>query len=562
MPDIRITPSISTMAWTSSLNFKETITQDVSGSLVLYGSGSTGRTTLFGVDGNNGRLFEISDDLSDSLFSVNTIAGLPVIEAFADNRVVMGEYGKNAFTVSGSGANLSSTSGSMDMTKRNTVFGVDGLKANATGKSNTVIGYKNITVATGSAYNIAVGYKNFYDRACVGVRNIAVGYCNWGFSSIYTTYKTGQWNVGVGTRNFTYSNGTGCRNVGIGSYNLQKLTSGNWNVAIGTETGYCLTTGCNNVLMGKSAGTYMTTGFKNVNIGYFAGNKLTSGYRNVAIGENALQNMVGGYRNVAIGDCAGRNMAGDGRHTVSIGPASARCSNTVARNIAIGYRAFEYAKRGQQNIAIGSYALSSNTATPNWAATGLYYNVAVGSRSLNGLQTGYCNTAIGYGSQNQSMTAINNTIAVGYNNNTSAASHHTIWGNSSNNVCNCIYVAWSVVSDCRDKANITPLPEELGLDFIKKLKPVFYNWDNRETYETKCKYPYGQKDGSLTGTKQHYGLIAQDIKKALDELNVRFDALGHDEKKDAYRINYEELIPSIIKSIQELSNRVETLEAK
>jgi hypothetical protein len=104
MPDIRIVPGNAIMSFTSSLNFIEKITQDPSGSLNLYGSGSTGRTDLLSIDGNNGRLFTISDDLSDSLFSVNTIAGLPVIEAFADNRVNIGQYGAEAIKVSGSRA--------------------------------------------------------------------------------------------------------------------------------------------------------------------------------------------------------------------------------------------------------------------------------------------------------------------------------------------------------------------------------------------------------------------------------------------------------------------------
>jgi hypothetical protein len=102
MADIRITPAASIMAFTSSLNFKETLTQEASGSLTLLGSGSTGRTDLFTINGNNGTLFSVSDDLSNSLFSVNTIAGLPVIEAFADNTVVMGQYGQNVLVVTGS----------------------------------------------------------------------------------------------------------------------------------------------------------------------------------------------------------------------------------------------------------------------------------------------------------------------------------------------------------------------------------------------------------------------------------------------------------------------------
>ena len=103
MADIRITPVASVMAFTSSLAFKETFTQSASGSITLYGSGSTGRTNLFAVDGNNGRLFSIDDDLSNSLFSVNTIAGLPVIEAFVDNTVNIGKYGAYSFVATGSG---------------------------------------------------------------------------------------------------------------------------------------------------------------------------------------------------------------------------------------------------------------------------------------------------------------------------------------------------------------------------------------------------------------------------------------------------------------------------
>ena len=63
---------------------------------------STSGSDVLAVDGVNGRLFTVTDDLSDSLFSVNTIAGLPVIEAFADNTVKIGKYGSNSITISGS----------------------------------------------------------------------------------------------------------------------------------------------------------------------------------------------------------------------------------------------------------------------------------------------------------------------------------------------------------------------------------------------------------------------------------------------------------------------------
>ena len=92
----------------------------------------------------------------------------------------------------------------------------------------------------------------------------------------------------------------------------------------------------------------------------------------------------------------------------------------------------------------------------------------------------------------------------------------------------------------------------MGLALIKKLRPVSFNWDHRDTYVRECKYEYGEKDGTLAGTKEHYGLIAQELKATLDELEIRFDGLGHDDEKDAYRLTYEELIAPIIKAIQEL----------
>jgi hypothetical protein len=68
--------------------------------LTSYVSNVTG-LDRFSVDGANGRLFSVTDNLSGSLFSVNDIAGLPIIEAFDDNTVVMGAYNRNDFVLTG-----------------------------------------------------------------------------------------------------------------------------------------------------------------------------------------------------------------------------------------------------------------------------------------------------------------------------------------------------------------------------------------------------------------------------------------------------------------------------
>jgi hypothetical protein len=58
--------------------------------LIVQGSGSA--QPIFTVQGSQGELFSITDSLSGSLFSVNDISGLPVLEAFSDNTVLMGSY--------------------------------------------------------------------------------------------------------------------------------------------------------------------------------------------------------------------------------------------------------------------------------------------------------------------------------------------------------------------------------------------------------------------------------------------------------------------------------------
>jgi hypothetical protein len=55
--------------------------------------------TLIRADGTNGTIFSVIDDLSDSLLSVNNSAGIPVLEVFADDRIVGGQYGSGDFVV-------------------------------------------------------------------------------------------------------------------------------------------------------------------------------------------------------------------------------------------------------------------------------------------------------------------------------------------------------------------------------------------------------------------------------------------------------------------------------
>jgi len=68
----------------------------ISGStgLEVYGSGST----VFDVIGSVGTLFSVDDDLSGTLFTVNDISGLPVLEASASGEVYIGKSPQSLYT--------------------------------------------------------------------------------------------------------------------------------------------------------------------------------------------------------------------------------------------------------------------------------------------------------------------------------------------------------------------------------------------------------------------------------------------------------------------------------
>ena len=88
----QITGSLAvTQNITGSRMFLSSSNGTISGStLTVYGSGST--LPVFTVQGSQGELFSITDSLSGSLFSVNDISGLPIMEVFSDNTTLIGSY--------------------------------------------------------------------------------------------------------------------------------------------------------------------------------------------------------------------------------------------------------------------------------------------------------------------------------------------------------------------------------------------------------------------------------------------------------------------------------------
>ena len=328
-------------------------------------------------------------------------------------------------------------------------------------------------------------------------------------------------------------------NIAIGNNDLRGVTTGDYNVAIGYKALCSVNTGVGNTAAGYLAGCTITTGTCNTFLGYktYPPSSAAACSRNTAVGFCA-QRCVIGNNNTSIGAFTNSTTAG----TFS-------SSNDVVIGCGAGFET-----RYSNNVAIGTCARGYGNAVAVGKNRCTYGNaVAVGTGDTN--CTGGCSIALGYCAQAPGSLY---TIAIGFCV-SNATNYHIQWGNSSNSVKNCIWPTWGTLSDQRDKTNIQSLDSKYGVKFIKKLKPKSFSWDNRETYVRECGFEFGQKDGTLATPIENYGFIAQEIDKTIEELGIKFDALGGKEK-DAFRLRYSDFIAPMIKTVQEIAARLELLD--
>ena len=100
---------------------------------------------------------------------------------------------------------------------------------------------------------------------------------------------------------------------------------------------------------------------------------------------------------------------------------------------------------------------------------------------------------------------------------------------------------------------------DLGLNFINSLNPVKYRYivgDTEVSIDENGEYV----ETPVAGTRVHYGLIAQEVKEAVDGSGVT-DFGGWVLKEDQTQaLRYDQFISPLIKAVQELSARVAQLE--
>jgi len=266
----------------------------------------------------------------------------------------------------------------------------------------------------------------------------------------------------------------------------------------------------------------------------------TTGNLNCAFGASVLRENTTGQFNSAFGFLTLSSNVG-GSFNSSLGVTSLQANTSGNDNSAFGYDALGDNTTGSRNSAFGG--LSLNTCT---TSTG---NTAVGYDALGSISgAGHLNTAIGYGAGEANTTGSNNTfIGNGAVNTTggATASNTIVLGNSAIATLRCQTSTISALSDVRDKSNIEDIP--VGIEFINDLRPVKFTWN--------------QRDGMRVGLTDA-GFIAQESLDVVNKHNANWIGLVENENENQLAMTPGKLIPVLVKAVQQLSAKVDSLEAQ
>ena len=339
--------------------------------------------------------------------------------------------------------------------------------------------------------------------------------------------------------------------------------------------------------------------YNSIALGYYAN---AYGYNSTALGTNAYakstEDTALGHNAKATGSTcvalgAGANASADSsmalgvdaktsaNHTIALG-ISAKTSNT--NSVALGYFANV---SGTNAIAIGVNAKATSYGT---TSLGGYTNAGANYATSLGMYAGangIYSTALGYSSSANSY----GSTALGYAAYTSN-SYSIQLGNASSLSSITARVSITVTSDERDKADITEMDSK-ALDFLKKVKAIRYVFNSRELYideehlseedrQKKEKYglcSYNREEhalGTKKGNRIRAGVSAQNVLEALNEIygtssyanlvNDNLFDISQDEipedVENQLAVNYEGFIPFLIKAVQELAKRLESLESE
>ena len=427
------------------------------------------------------------------------------------------------------------------------------------GSFSFAVGSENLASGT---YSSALGYRN----TASGTRGMVWGESSaasgsWSTAAGFTATASGRYAMAMGT---TITAPSGFEMV-IGRWNTTYTPSSTtgWNTAdrlfvVGNGTATGSRSDAMVILKDGNVGIGNSSPAARLDV---AGDALINGHtvgrgggnvsNNVAVGLGTLAaNLTGGVSNTAVGSrTLDRNTTGD--YQVAIGQDALSNNTTGSRSVAIGYQAMGMNATGTNivsNVAIGYRAAGKTT-------TG-YGNIIIGEDAGLELTTGYDNVWIGKQIGNSGTPNYNNSTAIG-NNTPVDASNKARVGNSSV-TSNGGQVTWTAYSDARIKDNVAE--EVVGLEFIKALRPVTYNF-NVDRQNALQGVESENFEGKYDIEKIKFtGFIAQEVEAAAK--SVGYDFSGVDNSGELLGLRYAEFTVPLVKAVQELTELLDERTAR
>ena len=231
-------------------------------------------------------------------------------------------------------------------------------------------------------------------------------------------------------------------------------------------------------------------------------------------------------------------------------------------NLGISEEPLKYLNEGQYNTHIGigtQYSITNNVETTllGYATGGSDLSVVVGAYSST---EGVGNTYIGTSVEDSNSGGYNQTV-IGFNSESTGNSNSIRLGNSDIQQVEC-EIGLTTPSDIRIKKNIQD--NNLGLEFISKLRPVRYQKVNPEDYPEKLLENRFKRDKNRAtrpedDLKLYDGLVAQEVEQTLKDLNINWSGHNINPSNSKQSIDYATLTIPLINSIKTLKNQIKEL---
>ena len=334
---------------------------------------------------------------------------------------------------------------------------------------------------------------------------------------------------------------TASSNTGFGYNVFNVLTSGRFNVGMGQEALKSLTSGDHNIAIGSDAMAQNTIGFQNTVMGSFAMDGAVAASRNTALGYAALSGLTAAT-------------ATDTENT-GVGGGALQVLTSGTKNTAIGRDAGLSASTGDDCTFVGTNAGGSNTTGSDNIFIGVDAGAGVGE--VNDTES----NSIYIGNNTGGNNGTNNEYVLGHNCRGIGGVAFTFGSDASNNRVYNFYAtnaSWTRVSDERYKEEITN-NTDCGLDFINDLRPVTFKWKPKANID-KTLSGYDASKTTREYDEKMYGLIAQEVKDALDKHNITDFGGWHEESSGIQGISQEMFVHPLIKAVQELSEKCDSLQ--